>query len=37
MFTHTFWEQAMNLGGGTTGIAVGWEVETGGEATSWAS
>ncbi len=37
MFTHTFWEQAMNLGGGTTGIAVRWEAETGGEATSWVS
>jgi hypothetical protein len=37
MFTHTFWEQAMNLGGGPTGIAVGWQGETGGAATSWAS
>ena len=27
----------MNLGGGTTGIAVGWEAETNGEATSWVS
>ena len=34
MFTHTFWEQAMNLGGGTTGIAATWQAETGGEATS---
>ncbi len=37
MFTHTFWEQAMNLGAGTTGFAAGWEAETGDEATSWVS
>ncbi len=29
MFTHTFWEQAMNLGAGPTGFAAGWEAETG--------
>ncbi len=34
MFTHTFWEQAMNLGGGTTGIRATWEAETSGKATS---
>ena len=34
MFTHTFWEQAMNLGGGPTGIAATWEVETSGRTTS---
>ncbi len=35
MFTHTFWEQAMNLGGGSAGIAsASWESKTGGKATS---
>ncbi len=37
MFTHTFWEQAMFLGGGTTGIAPTWEAETSGKETSRAS
>ncbi len=37
MFTHTFWEQAMNLSGGPTGIAPVWEAETNGAATSWVS
>lgn len=35
MFTHIFWEQAMNLGGGTSGIAATWETETRGKGTSW--
>ncbi len=34
MFTHTFWEQAMNLGGGTAGFAPAREAETSGTATS---
>ncbi len=34
MFTHTFWEQAMNLGGGTAGIAARWETEPSGWAIS---
>ncbi|MHA1154200.1 MAG: hypothetical protein ACTSQ7_16385 [Alphaproteobacteria bacterium] len=34
MFTHTFWEQAMNLGGGSTGTAPTWEAETSARATS---
>jgi hypothetical protein len=37
MFTHFFWERAMNLGGGTTGHAATWEAETGSEPTSWGS
>ena len=35
MFTHFFWKQAMNLGGGATGTAPGWEAESTREATSW--
>jgi hypothetical protein len=34
MFTHTFWEQAMNLGGGTIGVAPTWQAETSGKAAS---
>ncbi len=37
MFTHTFWQQAMNQGGGPAGSAARWEVETGSAVTSWAS
>ena len=35
MFTHFFWEQAMNLGGRVTGSALARAAETGGQATTW--
>ena len=37
MFTHTFWEQAMNLSRGTTGNPPAWGAETGRQATTWDS